>query len=60
MGSRELSISKDVTANSTEKAGKEGKASPRPWELEPYIYKSQKTLRCRRIVTQGWRVMVST
>ncbi len=42
MGSRELSRSKDVTANSTEKAGKEEKASPRPWELKHYMYEEPK------------------
>jgi hypothetical protein len=42
MGSKELSRSKDVTANSTEKSGKEGKASPRPWELKPYLYEGPK------------------
>ncbi len=36
MGSREIARLKDVTAHSTEKSGKAG---PRPWEIEQYIYK---------------------
>ncbi len=38
MGPREIARSKDVTANSTKKLGKAG---PRPWEIEQYIYQEE-------------------
>ncbi len=38
MGSREIARLKDVTANSTKKLGKAG---PRPWEIEQYIYQEE-------------------
>jgi hypothetical protein len=41
MGPRETARSKDVTANSTEKVGKAGKAGQRPWEIEKYTYKKE-------------------
>ncbi len=41
MGLREIARSTDVTENSTGKAEKVRKVSPRPWEIESYIYKEE-------------------
>ncbi len=41
MGPREIVRSKDVTENSTGKAGKVERKGPRPWDLQSYTYKEE-------------------